>query len=442
MKRILCVEDDKSWQDMLKRLFSSEYDVTVASSQGEARDNLKNNFFDLVTVNLNLSTLGDILDFEGYEFLGYMVDNYPYILKIIITGQEDISPQMDDIDLFENVNGVVEKYEVNGCFLKPKITNKPVMLQKIARIIENSRVYLLNILQNFTSNEFKELLVSCDIPIDKYISTDSQIQQALNIVSYADEYDKLGVLQKSIEKIRERSLKVIVNESVERESVRLMAKSQPPQQAQEVADGLMIKAVNEDGGFIKNTNDDRNSRLKSKGKLPMLELLTAATIKTGVAFLFSQLSKIINQEVKSHKSQITEQIQIEQDNINKLVKEVKTEGDSEKIQNYLRKFLEKEPFSKIPGVSEIYSVKNFKNWVDNQTNNFDDLLDIANIVASILKQEKNRITDAVKKDDLMKMEAALRKQIKTYTNALKYGDRTPSTDEDLFKKIQSALNFL
>lgn len=85
MKTVLVLEDSKLFQKILKReLEDLSLDVTIATSIKEGVDNLKQNIYDLITVDLNLS------DGNGIDFCKLIKsDEKHFNTQIIIISSED-----------------------------------------------------------------------------------------------------------------------------------------------------------------------------------------------------------------------------------------------------------------------------------------------------------------------------------------------------------------
>ena len=82
---ILCVDDEKNILNSIKRLFRNEnYQVLTASNCKDAFDILEKN-----NIHLIISDQG-MPDMSGTEFLAIVKEQYPDILRIILTGYTDI----------------------------------------------------------------------------------------------------------------------------------------------------------------------------------------------------------------------------------------------------------------------------------------------------------------------------------------------------------------
>jgi CheY-like chemotaxis protein len=105
MSRILLIEDDSEWLDLITRTLP-EYTVDRAQSYDEAMALLASGFaYDLAIVDLNL--LGKGHDQLGGRILEIMRDSYPLTSRIALTGGP-----------LTAVKAVLEKYAVDDLLLK------------------------------------------------------------------------------------------------------------------------------------------------------------------------------------------------------------------------------------------------------------------------------------------------------------------------------------
>lgn len=91
--QVLVVDDDASWQNILKRILRrANCTVVTASTYLEAEAELNNSSLDLVTIDLNLDQSTKYAD--GLELVCQIRENFgPSFPIIIITGKGDLSHQ-------------------------------------------------------------------------------------------------------------------------------------------------------------------------------------------------------------------------------------------------------------------------------------------------------------------------------------------------------------
>jgi CheY-like chemotaxis protein len=111
--RILFVEDEQAWLDVISRALP-DYHVDMASSYGEALALLQAGiFYDVALIDLNLMDSGefDSRDQLGGEILHILRNNYPTTRRIAITGWPPSSVRM-----------VLEDFGVDDLLLKRNMT--------------------------------------------------------------------------------------------------------------------------------------------------------------------------------------------------------------------------------------------------------------------------------------------------------------------------------
>jgi len=109
--RILVVEDDPFWQDLIRETLEAEYQVVVATTYDEARDVLEKiqhsqESIDLVTVDMGLpselQSAGATVE-AGQRIVNHLMRFHPHIPCIVVTGLPDISTTLVR-DLFKRYN--------------------------------------------------------------------------------------------------------------------------------------------------------------------------------------------------------------------------------------------------------------------------------------------------------------------------------------------------
>ncbi|MFQ5852402.1 MAG: response regulator [Candidatus Binatia bacterium] len=84
-KRILLVEDEKNWQDMLHSILEEEgYEAEIALSYGEALGELRRKAFDLAVIDLRLVSSIDEENLDGMALLGDALNRR--VPVIVVTG--------------------------------------------------------------------------------------------------------------------------------------------------------------------------------------------------------------------------------------------------------------------------------------------------------------------------------------------------------------------
>ena len=109
--RILVVEDDPFWQDLIRETLEDEYQVIVAATYDEARDILEKiqnsqERIDLVTVDMGLpselQSEGVTVE-AGQRIVNHLMRFHPHIPCIVVTGLPDLSTTLVR-DLFKRYN--------------------------------------------------------------------------------------------------------------------------------------------------------------------------------------------------------------------------------------------------------------------------------------------------------------------------------------------------
>lgn len=133
-KKILIVEDESSWQELLQKFLRlPQFQTIVATSYEEAESSLKNDTFDLVTINVNLVS-GEMQDGLGVDLLKILQKDYPDLPRIAITGAKfggvysKFSPfDVDDVlikgtftrdQLIEAIDNAIKKRQNNDDGIK------------------------------------------------------------------------------------------------------------------------------------------------------------------------------------------------------------------------------------------------------------------------------------------------------------------------------------
>ncbi len=81
---ILMVEDDLSFQDILKTALSQEFEVEVTSTRGEALKKIKESTYDLILIDLGLP------DGDGLELMPLIKENCSNASVVVVTMSKDI----------------------------------------------------------------------------------------------------------------------------------------------------------------------------------------------------------------------------------------------------------------------------------------------------------------------------------------------------------------
>lgn len=156
----------------------------------------------------------------------------------------------------------------------------------------------------------------------------------------------------------------------------------------------------------------------------ILELLATETVKAGVSFLVEQFSKLTNRVNEEQLAKIKEKAQT-----------ATTEQDVTEIRNLIQ--------SAVPNANQITSVEAFTAWVEEKIDaSFDDLPGVSELVVRVLREKKNSESNALKKDRMLEMEAALKTEIEEFNEAVNIGDVGQREKRNLFKRMKKALDFI
>ncbi|MBN2418731.1 MAG: response regulator [Deltaproteobacteria bacterium] len=124
---ILCVDDEENILNALKRLLRKEgYALKTATSGLEGLEVLKNNDIHLVICDQRMPDMG------GTEFLAKVKDEYPDIIRVILTGYTDI----------DSISESVNKGHIYKFLLKP--WNDQNLKLEIRQCIEQYKLAMLN----------------------------------------------------------------------------------------------------------------------------------------------------------------------------------------------------------------------------------------------------------------------------------------------------------
>ncbi len=140
--KILCVDDEPDNLDALERLFRAQFTVLRAKSGAEAisiiEDNQKNNEDQSICIVLTDQRMPAM---TGVQLLSYCLQNYPDIIRILLTGYTDIqsivdavnsgqiyrylTKPWDPVDLTNTCLKAAEKY-----YLRHELKNKNIELER------------------------------------------------------------------------------------------------------------------------------------------------------------------------------------------------------------------------------------------------------------------------------------------------------------------------
>ncbi|GAK49189.1 hypothetical protein U14_00407 [Candidatus Moduliflexus flocculans] len=156
----------------------------------------------------------------------------------------------------------------------------------------------------------------------------------------------------------------------------------------------------------------------------ILELLTTKTIKAVVPFLINQFSKLTYRINEEQLYKIQQKAQT-----------AKTDQDVEDVKQFIQKV--------VPDANQIASVAAFTAWVEKEVDaSFDDLPGVSELVVRVLREKKNSESNVLKKDRMLKMEAALKTEIKEFDDAYEIGDVGQREKRNLFDRMIKALDFI
>ena len=136
---ILCVDDEENILNALKRLLRKEgYTLRTATSGLEGLEILKNDDIHLVICDQRMPDMG------GTEFLAKVKDEYPDIIRVILTGYTDIDSISESINkghiykfLLKPWNDQNLKLEIRQCIEQYKLAQINKKLQD--KIIEQNK---------------------------------------------------------------------------------------------------------------------------------------------------------------------------------------------------------------------------------------------------------------------------------------------------------------
>ncbi|HSA06468.1 MAG TPA: HD domain-containing phosphohydrolase [Candidatus Gastranaerophilales bacterium] len=135
---ILIVDDEKDNLQLLHRTLRKKYNILTASNGVEALDIVKKE-----GSNISLIVSDQRMpNMTGTEFLAQVAENYPYIVKMLLTGYTDLDAMVDG---------------VNKCNLFQYIS-KPVDPNDLELIVNNGiNAYELTLSKNTLLNDLREL---------------------------------------------------------------------------------------------------------------------------------------------------------------------------------------------------------------------------------------------------------------------------------------------
>lgn len=160
--KILIVDNEEKWQDVLQKILQDKYGVFTVSNCDDAFDMLSKINFSLVTVNMNLSGIPEIDDLMGLKVLEDIMEKYPSLPRIVLTGHikgpifrrylslgvTEVLPKkgFDRQDFQEIVNNCVKSTKVRK-------VRKDVDFSKLCRILDEHflNIHLLQLVQKLQS---------------------------------------------------------------------------------------------------------------------------------------------------------------------------------------------------------------------------------------------------------------------------------------------------
>jgi len=108
MKKIIAIDDQKNWRDLLSDALESKgYQVFTAENTEEGKKIIKNNDFDLAIIDMRLID-NDTGNLEGMRFLKEIKTLYPKMKAVILTGYSDENQK----------NKAIGYYKADGYFEK------------------------------------------------------------------------------------------------------------------------------------------------------------------------------------------------------------------------------------------------------------------------------------------------------------------------------------
>ncbi|MCX8182664.1 MAG: response regulator [Candidatus Methanomethyliaceae archaeon] len=136
--RILVIDDDENILYSIKEILSKEgYIVHTAISGEEALQKLKDNFYNLVIIDIRLP------DIDGLELIKKFKDTLPKMRKVIITGYASLENAIKAINLGANVY-----------IMKPLSPN--ILLEVIDKELRLQKEELAELQNNVVSYAIKE----------------------------------------------------------------------------------------------------------------------------------------------------------------------------------------------------------------------------------------------------------------------------------------------
>jgi len=160
-----------------------------------------------------------------------------------------------------------------------------------------------------------------------------------------------------------------------------------------------------------------------EGGLMIIELLTTTTVGAGMKFLFDRLGKSVDRL-----------------NDEQLAKIKKAESAKNDQELEIAKESMKELRNIAPGID---SIDSFVPWVEDQVRaDYDDLLKVSKLVLAVLVEKTKSQEDKIKKDKLLKMEAALASEIKGFENTVDIDGVNSQITRSLHERMKRSLDFI
>ena len=120
--KILYIDDEHHNLTSFKATFRIDYDVHVAISAEEGKAILKENDIEIIITDQRMPEI------TGVEFLESIIEDYPDVMRVLLTGYSDIQAVIDAIN-----RGMVYRY-----------LNKPINEEELRSVIKNAyEVYSL-----------------------------------------------------------------------------------------------------------------------------------------------------------------------------------------------------------------------------------------------------------------------------------------------------------
>ena len=153
MKRILVVDDDiQIWNSMSEAFKDTDYEIATADNGLSALEMLKTTKVDLVISSMKMPLM------DGYELLSYVKEQYPNVIRVIMSGYAD------EASVFKAILQNIAKFYI----LKPWSNEK--LLEYIGQIFETEDTLRSNNLLNFINN------------IEKLPTIETSYQKILNMI--------------------------------------------------------------------------------------------------------------------------------------------------------------------------------------------------------------------------------------------------------------------